>query len=601
MQTTSATWESLWQSGSARLEARATIAGTVYTDISAPVIARALMQEGLSAGNAVSASCALSLRAPGQIPKAATVLVEQRLTDGETASEWLPAGTFYVSRRSRDPVTGRLSLECYDALLKANAVWEPSAGAWPRSMTGVAAELAALIGVTQDPRNALDSALALPEPAAGATVRDALGAVAAAHGGNWIITPAGLLRLVPLLGSGDSVAALGVLGRMDAGEAAPITGVRCAAESETFLSGDETGAVVTLNGGLPAWAATLQEDWEDETWQRFELSGAVYDPAAELGDNLTAGALGEVDGVLCGETVTLGALFKGDVRAPGPEELADEYPYIGAAAKTLAVAKAYAQNVSAEAAQALNNALTQLEIFNRLTGNGAAQGLYLVNGQLYVNASYIHSGALSLGGANNENGALQIYDADGNVIGVWDKDGVIINSGLISDGQGRCSWNLQTGAIQLYNMLFNSSGMHKTTENTVNRSALDINIDGVTLTQESRVGSSGTAMGSLRPDELNLSRKPAGATNRLYGVTSLDTGTTSTDDYPAGALYIRVHSLFASDARGLLIHSYNSARFPGGGVEVIGSLAAGNGASGTFTTADGKTVTVVKGIITAIS
>jgi len=601
MQTTSATWRSLWQSGSARLEARATIAGTVYTDISAPVIARALMQEGLSAGNAVSASCALSLRAPGQIPKAATVLVEQRLTDGETASEWLPAGTFYISRRSRDPVTGRLSLECYDALLKANAVWEPSAGAWPRSMTGVAAELAALIGVTQDPRNALDSALTLPEPAAGATVRDALGAIAAAHGGNWIITPAGLLRLVPLLGSGDSVAALGVLGRMDAGEAMAITGVRCAAESETVLSGDETGAVVTLNNGLPAWAATLQEDWDGETWQRFELSGAVYDPAAELGDNLLAGALGEVDGVLCGETVTLGAMFKGDVRAPGPEELADEYPYIGAAAKTLAVAKAYAQNVSAEAAQALDNALTQLEIFNRLTGNGAAQGLYLVNGQLYVNASYIHSGALSLGGANNENGALQIYDADGNVIGVWDKDGVIINSGLISDGQGRCSWNLQTGAIQLYNMLFNSSGMHKTTENTVNRSALDINIDGVTLTQESRVGSSGTAMGSLRPDELNLSRKPAGATNRLYGVTSLDTGTTSTDDYPAGALYIRVHSLFASDARGLLIHSYNSARFPGGGVEVIGSLAAGNGASGTFTTADGKTVTVVKGIITAIS
>ena len=154
MQTTSTTWRSLWQSGSAKLEARVTIAGTVYTDTSAPVIARALMQDGLSAGNAVSASCAFSLRAPGQIPKAAQVIVEARLTDGETASEWLPQGAFYISRRSLDPVTGRLSLECYDALLKANAVWGPSAGSWPRSMADVAAELAALIGVAQDPRNA---------------------------------------------------------------------------------------------------------------------------------------------------------------------------------------------------------------------------------------------------------------------------------------------------------------------------------------------------------------------------------------------------------------------------------------------------------------
>lgn len=46
------------------------------------------------------------------------------------------------------------------------------------------------------------------------------------------------------------------------------------------------------------------------------------------------------------------------------------------------------------AVTALNSALTQAEIFNRLTNNGAMQGLYMQNGQLYINASYIKSGTI---------------------------------------------------------------------------------------------------------------------------------------------------------------------------------------------------------------
>lgn len=38
-----------------------------------------------------------------------------------------------------------------------------------------------------------------------------------------------------------------------------------------------------------------------------------------------------------------------------------------------------------------------------------------------------------------------------------------------------------------------------------------------------------------------------------------------------------------------------------GGLSTVGPLAAGNGASGTFTSADGKTITVVSGIITSIA
>ena len=105
MQQTSATWKQLLAAGAA-LEARATIGGVAYTDISAPVIRRAAMQNTLSIGNVAAASLSLVIRGAGVVSRSAAVVVEARLNDGTAASEWLPQGTFYISRRARDPVTG---------------------------------------------------------------------------------------------------------------------------------------------------------------------------------------------------------------------------------------------------------------------------------------------------------------------------------------------------------------------------------------------------------------------------------------------------------------------------------------------------------------
>ena len=177
MQETTLTWKGLWSSGAAWLEARADIGGASYSDI-APVITRATMQGGPQIGNAVAASCAFSLRGvPGaNVPRSAEILISMRLTDGETTSEWLPAGTFYISRRSVEPVSGMLQLECYDALLKADAVWEPSEGSWPRDMADVADELAAALGLEIDARSAIPTGgvYVMGEPDAGTTLRGAL-------------------------------------------------------------------------------------------------------------------------------------------------------------------------------------------------------------------------------------------------------------------------------------------------------------------------------------------------------------------------------------------------------------------------------------------
>lgn len=57
-------------------------------------------------------------------------------------------------------------------------------------------------------------------------------------------------------------------------------------------------------------------------------------------------------------------------------------------------AEDYADEVSQSAAQLAVNSQTQLDIFNKLTNNGATQGIYLSGSDLYINGSYIRSGTL---------------------------------------------------------------------------------------------------------------------------------------------------------------------------------------------------------------
>ena len=49
----------------------------------------------------------------------------------------------------------------------------------------------------------------------------------------------------------------------------------------------------------------------------------------------------------------------------------------------------------------LDAELDQTEVFNRLTNNGATQGIYLSNGKLYINASYIATGTITDTKGNN--------------------------------------------------------------------------------------------------------------------------------------------------------------------------------------------------------
>ena len=67
--------------------------------------------------------------------------------------------------------------------------------------------------------------------------------------------------------------------------------------------------------------------------------------------------------------------------------------------------------------------LTQQEIFDILTNNGTAQGIYLQNGQLYILFTYAKGGTLTLGGASNANGVLVLKNSSDSEIGRWDNTG----------------------------------------------------------------------------------------------------------------------------------------------------------------------------------
>ena len=80
-----------------------------------------------------------------------------------------------------------------------------------------------------------------------------------------------------------------------------------------------------------------------------------------------------------------------------------------------------AEDYADQAAQDAVDSQTQLDVFNKLTNNGASQGIYLLDGQLYINGEYIaaetisgnkiHGGTISGTQINIGNG---VFTVDGN-------------------------------------------------------------------------------------------------------------------------------------------------------------------------------------------
>ena len=90
---------------------------------------------------------------------------------------------------------------------------------------------------------------------------------------------------------------------------------------------------------------------------------------------------------------------------------------------------------------AVDKKLTQEDIFNRLTNNGASQGMFIEDGNVYFNATYIKSGEISTdliksGKLSSKDGSVyfdlnnsEIHTTDNKFVTTLDKNSIIIKSG----------------------------------------------------------------------------------------------------------------------------------------------------------------------------
>lgn len=73
-------------------------------------------------------------------------------------------------------------------------------------------------------------------------------------------------------------------------------------------------------------------------------------------------------------------------------------------------------------------ALTQEQIVDILSNNGTWKGLYYLNNHLYISFDAAKGGTVILGGANNGNGQLKLYDENGNEVLRLNNGGMAMNS-----------------------------------------------------------------------------------------------------------------------------------------------------------------------------
>lgn len=346
MLTTSALYKSIFADDSHTVEWKITVNGTDYTGdrvspVGVPKLGRALFQgtERL-VGQCVAAtfSCAI-VEASSAVPRMATVVPAYRLALGESASEWITLGTFYIDTRQVDEPTGALILSCYDRMLVADGVGGATYASltgfdeWPQSMASVAAEIASIMGITVDSRTAIGTGAGyMVDYPNDLTMREVLENIAAANAGNWTITPGNQLRLVPLTGGSDTFT-LGdkVMGLKTAPALSAWTGVEVYyADEATYEAGNDTGRVLTCDcpWATQATANGILSALSGHSYQPYTADGAVIDLSLELGDVVTVGRTGEaVTGPVMTIDITASAMERATVSAPGEDEVDHEYPY----------------------------------------------------------------------------------------------------------------------------------------------------------------------------------------------------------------------------------------------------------------------------------
>lgn len=351
MQSRSAAYLSLMANEAHTVEWRVTINGAIYGQdkliysagegSGAPRLTRQMFsgtQPEVGRAGSAQFTCAV-MEASSAIPRMAAVIPAYRLTLGSQVSEWITLGTFYIDTRQTDKVTGALMLTCYDRMLVADGAGGKTYAdvtgfdEWPQTMAAVVNEIAGIMGISVDSRTMIRSGTGYNvEYPNDLTMREVLRQIAAAHAGNWCITPANALRLVPLTGTSDSLTiGAAATGLKVAPAMAAWTGATVYwADEEAYEAGTDTGRVLTCDclWATQETANGIVSILSGSAYQPYTASGAMIDMALELGDSVTVGKNGQtVTGPVWSIDLAAGMIEQADISAPGEDEIDHEYPY----------------------------------------------------------------------------------------------------------------------------------------------------------------------------------------------------------------------------------------------------------------------------------
>jgi hypothetical protein len=158
-----------------------------------------------------------------------------------------------------------------------------------------------------------------------------------------------------------------------------------------------------------------------------------------------------------------------------------------------------------EVIDTVDKKLTQEDIFNRLTNNGASQGMFIEDGNVYFNATYIKSGEINsdlikTGKISSKDGSVYfdldnsvVHTTDGKFITTLDKNSILIKSGdnVLAQLHGYDESYGEENVVQIADaLLIMNTYSHDTIENTTTHTDTMI-LEGSELSF--RGGESGTA------------------------------------------------------------------------------------------------------------
>lgn len=347
MQTVPSNWNDVFAIDH-KTEFKAVINGITYTysQIKSAQITKSMMDK-LTIGHATSAMLDMVFRPQGTIPTAAKIECYVRLANYEPTTaitdeasniiktddgyvlasaysvitDWIPFGTFYIDTRET-AANGLMTITAYDRMLAAEQSFPSTAGSM--TMSAATAYIAAAIGVDVDSRNQI-APYSIDSPVGLYTMREVLSGIAAASGGNFVITENNKLRLIriasPSISENMRVASCDVHS-----DVKTIGKVTLYPDTETQYSSGTSGYEIQADC---IYATQVICDYvksllSGATYLPYSAGTAILNPALELGDSVKPNGN---QSILASAVFTIGVSMSANIEAPIDAEINHEYPY----------------------------------------------------------------------------------------------------------------------------------------------------------------------------------------------------------------------------------------------------------------------------------